>query len=83
MNKDEIKHRSLTGRVVSAKNPKTVIVAIAHHYRHPLYRKTVARTRRLAAHNASLTLAVGDTVKIASCRPVSRTKHFVVVSKET
>ncbi len=71
----------MQGKVVSAKTPKTVIVAVGSQSRHPLYKKMVRRTNKFAAHNESLELAVGDTVVIAQTRPMSRTKHFAVVKK--
>ena len=80
-NKADTHQTYLTGKVVSAASPKTVIVAVIHQYRHPLYKKAVNRTTRFAVHNEHTELAVGDTVQIAECKPVSRTKHFRVVSK--
>ena len=72
---------SITGRVVSMGMTKTVIVAVGTTRKHPLYRKTMHRTRRLAVHNEVTGLAVGDTVEMTSCRPISKTKHYRVVAK--
>lgn len=75
------KAKTLTGIIVSQATPKTVIVAVESFKRHPLYKKAVRRTKRFAAHNESLTLAVGDTIRMAETRPLSRTKHFIVTEK--
>ncbi len=84
MNKDEKKTmvgRVLEGEVVSAKTPKTVIVAVGISFRHPLYKKAVRRTRRFAADTGSMELTVGDHVRMRETKPISRTKHFVVFEK--
>ena len=69
--------------VVSAKTPQTVIVSVESTHRHQLYKKAVRRTKRFAAHNEALTIAVGDYVRIQETKPISRTKHFVVLEKFT
>ncbi|MBI5619421.1 30S ribosomal protein S17 [Candidatus Gottesmanbacteria bacterium] len=73
--------KGFIGTVVSTSMTKTVTVAVTHVRRHPLYKKQVRRTRRYAAHNESMALSVGDTVRIVSTRPVSKTKHFIVKEK--
>ncbi|MEK7129631.1 MAG: 30S ribosomal protein S17 [Patescibacteria group bacterium] len=75
------KQKGFIGTVVSTGRTKTVTVAVVHTRRDPLYKKQVRRTRRYAAHNESMALTVGDTVRIVSTRPVSKTKHFVVKEK--
>ena len=75
------KGKMFVGKVVSTKNTKTVIVAILSTSRHPLYKKAVRSEKRLAAHNESLQLTVGDRVQIAQHKPISKTKHFIVVGK--
>ena len=70
-----------TGEVVSVKTIKTVVVAVISTYRHPLYKKLVRKTKRFMAHNESLMLAVGDTVRIGETKPISRSKHFIVLNK--
>ena len=71
----------LTGKVVSAATPKTVIVEVIHQFRHPLYKKAVNRMTRFAVHNENTELVVGDKVQIAQTKPMSRTKHFIVIAK--
>ena len=66
------------GTVVSNKMDKTVIVAVDYRKRHPLYRKTMTRTHKFAAHDAENSCEIGDTVEIEESRPMSKTKHWVV-----
>lgn len=71
----------MIGEVVSTKGAKVVIVRMERIRRHPLYKKAIRKTKRFAAHNESLMLAVGDRVEIAETKPISKTKHFNVVKK--
>jgi small subunit ribosomal protein S17 len=68
-----------TGVVVSDKMDKTVLVRIDRKMRHPLYRKTVARSNKLAAHDETNDAHVGDTVRVMETRPLSKTKRWRVV----
>lgn len=69
-----------TGKVVSLKNKDTAIVAVPYMYKHPLYKKSLRRTRRFAAHVEGLQLHEGDAVVIGEVRKVSKTKFFRVLS---
>lgn len=75
------KQQLKTGVVVSTRMNKTVVVAVTHAYRHPLYKKHIRRTRRFAAHNENSTIQVGDKVTMVQTRPISKTKHFIIVGK--
>ncbi len=66
------------GKVVSNKMDKTVIVAVDYRKQHPLYRKTMTRTNKFAAHDAENKCEIGDTVEIEESRPMSKTKRWVV-----
>ena len=68
-----------TGVVVSDKMDKTVLVRIDRKMRHPLYKKTVARSNKLAAHDPDNDAHVGDTVRVMETRPLSKTKRWRVV----
>jgi small subunit ribosomal protein S17 len=68
-----------TGVVVSDKMDKTVLVRIDRKVRHPLYRKTVARANKLAAHDENNDAHVGDTVRVMETRPLSKSKRWRVV----
>jgi small subunit ribosomal protein S17 len=66
------------GRVVSEKMDKTAVVAIEQRMRHPLYGRTVRRTRKFKAHDETNDCHVGDLVEIMECRPISREKSWRV-----
>ncbi len=67
-----------TGKVVSDKMMKTVVVAVERQERHPVYGKSQKKTSTFLAHNEDDTAKVGDTVTIAESRPLSRRKRWVV-----
>ena len=68
-----------TGKVVSDKMDKTIVVAVEDHVKHPLYKKIVKRTYKLHAHNENNECKVGDTVKVMETRPLSKTKRWRLV----
>jgi small subunit ribosomal protein S17 len=74
--------RILQGTVVSDKNDKTVVVLVERRFTHPLFKKTVRRTKRYKAHDESNQYKVGDLVSIEETRPISRDKSWIVVSSE-
>jgi small subunit ribosomal protein S17 len=67
-----------SGRVVSDKMDKTVVVAIETLVRHPLYGRIVRRTSKFKAHDESNECGVGDVVEIVETRPLSREKRWRV-----
>lgn len=71
----------MIGNVVSTKMSKTIIVEVTRTRAHPVYKKTVRRSKRFAAHNEIDGIAVGDSVRIAQTKPMSKTKHFKVAEK--
>jgi small subunit ribosomal protein S17 len=71
--------RVLQGVVVSDKNAKTVVVEVERRYTHPLFKKTVRRSKKFHAHDADDTFKVGDVVWIEESRPISRNKRWVVL----
>ena len=66
----------LTGKVVSDKMMKTVVVAVERQERHPVYGKSQKKTSTFLAHNEDDAAKVGDTVTIAESRPLSRRKRW-------
>lgn len=66
------------GTVVSDKMDKTVVVAVENRFPHPIYKKTVSRTKRYKAHDEDNSCKVGDRVRITETRPLSRTKRWTV-----
>ena len=67
------------GVVVSDKMDKTVVVLVERRTTHPLYRKTVTRSQKLHAHDEANDVGVGDRVRIAETRPLSKNKRWRVV----
>jgi small subunit ribosomal protein S17 len=67
------------GLVLSVKMDKTAVVGVIERVRHPRYAKTVQRTKRLYAHDADNDLRVGDRVRVAETRPLSKLKRWRVV----
>ena len=72
--------RTLTGRVVSNKMNKTIAVEIERLVKHPRYGKYIRRTTKLLAHDEANESREGDTVTIAECRPLSRSKSWRLVA---
>ena len=73
--------RVLTGKVVSDKADKTIVVQVDRRVMHPLYKKIITRSSKFAAHDADNAAAVGDTVRIRECRPISKRKRFEMIEK--
>ena len=73
------RQRTLTGRVVSNKMDKTVVVLVERRTKHPLLGKIVKRSDRYKAHDESNQYNEGDMVEIAEGRPISRSKAWSVV----
>ncbi|MEE1086261.1 MAG: 30S ribosomal protein S17 [Schaedlerella sp.] len=71
--------KTRTGKVVSNKMDKTIVVAVEDHVKHPLYKKIVKRTYKLKAHDEMNECNVGDTVKVMETRPLSKDKRWRLV----
>ena len=71
--------KTRTGKVVSDKMDKTIVVAVEDHVKHPLYKKIVKRTYKLKAHDENNECKVGDTVKVMEKRPLSKDKRWRLV----
>ena len=74
--------RLLTGVVVSNKADKTITVKVERKVRHPLYGKIMKRTTKVHAHDALNEAAIGDMVTVKECRPISKSKTWVLVSDQ-
>jgi small subunit ribosomal protein S17 len=74
--------RTLQGVVVSDKQDKTVIVRVERRFTHPLFKKTVRRSKKYQAHDESNTYSVGDIVWIEEHRPISKNKRWAVTRGE-
>ena len=71
--------KTRTGKVVSDKMDKTIVVAVEDHVKHTLYKKIVKRTYKLKAHDENNECKVGDTVKVMETRPLSKDKRWRLV----
>lgn len=71
--------QEFTGRVISASNNKTITVLVETYKKDPLYGKRVKYSKKYAAHDENNKAKVGDTVRIRSTRPLSKTKKFELV----
>lgn len=71
--------RRIRGSVVSKSGNKSIVVLVQRKVKHPLYKKYIKRSTRLHAHDERNESAVGDIVRIESCRPVSKTKCWRLV----
>ncbi|HEU4965566.1 MAG TPA: 30S ribosomal protein S17 [Bacilli bacterium] len=68
-----------TGKVVSDKMDKTIVVAVEEQKKHPLYGKLVKVTKKFKAHDENNTAKIGDIVKIMETRPLSKDKRWRLV----
>ena len=71
--------KTRTGKVVSDKMDKTVVVAVEDHVKHPLYKKIVKKTYKLKAHDENNECKKGDTVKVMETRRLSKDKRWRLV----
>ena len=75
----EKRRKIRTGKVVSNKMDKTVVVVVETLRRHPLYKKVVKHRVKFKAHDDGNACGIGDTVKIVETRPLSKDKRWRVV----
>ena len=71
--------KTRTGKVVSDKMDKTIVVAVVDNVRHPLYKKIVKRTYKLKAHDENNECRIGDTVRVMETRPLSKDKRWRLI----
>ncbi|MDD3654313.1 MAG: 30S ribosomal protein S17 [Desulfotomaculaceae bacterium] len=77
--KDRGMRKVLTGRVVSDKMEKTVVVAVETLVRHPMYQRIIRQTRKFKAHDEQNNCRVGDKVRVMETRPLSKEKRWRVI----
>jgi small subunit ribosomal protein S17 len=73
--------RVLQGTIISAKSDKTVVVEVERKFRHPLYGKFVKSNKKYKAHDEENSGKAGEIVTIEECRPISKTKTWVLKSR--
>ena len=71
--------KTYTGKVVSNKMDKTVVVAVTRLFQHPTYKKTVKKVSKFKAHDTGNICQLGDNVKIMETRPISKDKRWLVL----
>ena len=71
--------KTRTGKVVSNKMDKTIVVAVEDNVKHPLYGKIVKRTYKLKAHDENNECSIGDVVKVMETRRLSKDKRWRLV----
>ena len=71
--------KTRTGKVISNKMDKTIVVAIENRVKHPLYNKVVKSTYKLKAHDENNECNIGDIVKVMETRPLSKDKRWRLV----
>lgn len=74
--------RTLQGTVVSDKMDKTITVLIERTVKHPIYGKIIKRSTKVHAHDENNECRIGDTVTVRECRPLSKSKTWMLVSVE-
>ncbi|MCB9805708.1 30S ribosomal protein S17 [Candidatus Nomurabacteria bacterium] len=77
-NTNTAKGKVLNGVVVSDKMKDTIVVAVSRYFKHAKYGKFITRVKKYKAHDEGNTCKVGDKVEIKECKPLSKTKHFIV-----
>ncbi|PLK59037.1 30S ribosomal protein S17 [Candidatus Palibaumannia cicadellinicola] len=67
------------GRVTSDKMDKSIVVAIERFIKHPIYGKYIKRTTKIHVHDENNSSKIGDLVEIRECRPISKTKSWMLI----
>lgn len=73
--------KRLTGKVISNKMQKTVVVEVERIKEHPIYKRRFKVHKKFKAHDEKGEFKTGDTVVIEECRPLSKDKNWIVVKK--
>ena len=76
---DRNRRKVRVGTVVSDKMNKTIVVEIVRTLKHPLYDRVIRTSSKLYAHDEAGQAAMGDTVRVMECRPMSRMKRWRLV----
>lgn len=71
--------KTRVGVVSSNKMQKSITVAVERRLRHPIYGKSVMKTKKFMVHDENNECQIGDLVKIMETRPLSKTKRWRVV----
>lgn len=77
---EQTNKKKLTGTVVSTKMKDTIVVEVVRYSKHPKYQKFIKTAKKYHAHDAGNTAKEGDKVTIVECAPISKKKHFTLVT---
>lgn len=73
------RRKQLIGKVISNKMDKTIVVEIEDLVMHPLYKKSVRKTKKLKGHDEKNECSIGDIVRMEESRPLSRDKRYRLI----
>ncbi|MFO7890792.1 MAG: 30S ribosomal protein S17 [bacterium] len=76
---ERAKRKEFTGEIVSNKMEKTIVVKVTRKVQHPLYKKYIKKSNKFMVHCENNKCSIGDIVKIAETRPLSRHKRWRLV----
>ena len=76
---DRNMRKEIVGKVTSSKMDKSITVVVIEKQKHPIYGKFVSKTTKFHAHDEKNECGEGDTVRIMSTRPLSKTKRWRLV----
>ncbi len=79
-NTEQKNSKTLSGVVVSDKMDKTIVVSVNRFVKHPKYKKYIKQSKKYKAHDETNAHKIGDKVTIIETRPMSKDKHFKVVT---
>ena len=71
--------KQLIGIVISNKMEKTIVVKTENRYAHPIYSKTLVKTKKYLAHDELEKCNIGDQVLVEECRPLSKRKRWKLI----
>ncbi|MFC6648384.1 MULTISPECIES: 30S ribosomal protein S17 [Paenibacillus] len=79
MSEERNARKVLTGKVVSDKMDKTIVIAVETYKKHNLYHKRIKSTKKFKAHDEENVAKIGDVVKVMETRPLSKDKRWRLV----
>ena len=75
--------RLLSGKVVSSKNNKSIVVEVTRRVKHKLYKKIIRRVKRYHAHDETNVYKIGDNVTIQETKPISKMKSWITYNSSS
>ena len=75
--------RLLSGKVVSSKNNKSIVVEVTRRVKHKLYKKIIKRVKRYHAHDETNVYKIGDNVTIQETKPISKMKSWITYNSSS